>query len=72
MRDRKGISAAYLGSTIRQVAVKSFGRSKIILFSKSEINKDRDVSTGEENVGRSEGRGSDIGVGSQARWDGRT
>lgn len=45
---------AYLGSTIRQVTVKSFGRSKIILFSKSEIDKYRDASGREENIGRPE------------------
>ena len=44
----------YLGCTVRQVAVKSFGRTKIILFSESEINKDRSVSGREEDVGRSE------------------
>jgi len=47
---------AYLGSTIRQVTVKSFERSKIILFSKSEIDKNRDTSGREENIGRPEGK----------------
>ena len=47
----------HLGCTIRQITMKSFGRGKVILFSKSEINKDRDIRAGEENVGRPEVRG---------------
>lgn len=46
----------YLGCTIRQVAVKSFGRTKIILFSKSEIDKNRGIVTREEDVSRPEGQ----------------
>ena len=42
----------YLGCTIRQVTVKGFGRTQIILFSKSEIDENRDVSGREENIGR--------------------
>lgn len=46
----------YFGCTIRQVAVKGFGRSKIILFGKAEIDKDRDIVGGEEDISRPEGR----------------
>jgi hypothetical protein len=41
-----------LGCTIRQVTVKGFGRTKIILFSKSEIDENRDISRREENISR--------------------
>lgn len=37
----------YLGCAIGQVAVKSFGRSKIILFGKAEVDKHRNVGTRE-------------------------
>ena len=45
----------YFGCAIRQVTVKGLGRSKIILFSKSEIDENRDIRAREENIGRSEG-----------------
>lgn len=45
----------YLWCTIRQVALKGFGRTKIILFSKSEIDKNRFIVTREEDVGWPEG-----------------
>lgn len=57
----------YLGCTIGQVTVKSFGRSNIILFSKTEIDKNRDVGGREENICWPEEKSAKYYIGLQAR-----